>query len=148
MVIFHRFLYVYQRVYPYNMNISNIWNIIGILPIWNTNPILWGYSQPLYRTYHLIATFTVCGKIHHAMKFGKPSNFLWAMASMAMLNNQRVYMIGTSNLDSWNGHWRMVAISIKYWLYIYIIIWLYIQLELDLHFQAFILSTDDKIKGN
>ena len=41
--------------------------------------------------YHLVMTFTVChGKYHHAIKNGKPSISIRAMASMAMLNSQRV----------------------------------------------------------
>ena len=36
-------------------------------------------------------------------KFGKPSNFLWAIASMAMLNNQRVAKLvyNSNNYGLW-----------------------------------------------
>ena len=51
--------------------------------------------------YHLVMTFTVChGKIHHAIKFGKPRFLpcisIRAIYTMAMLNSQRVISVTSS----------------------------------------------------
>ena len=56
------------------------------------------------------------GKIHHAIKNGKPSISIRAMASMAMLNNQRV-AIGNGYRNSWftqlqNGDFPYIYIYI------------------------------------